>query len=117
VSEIATLSFRQIKRMAVTVARLSAVLPDGKTQVSALVEDEYLIGRGPRSDIHYADSGVSSQHARLTRTEDGYVLEDLSSRNGTYVNEAPIERQLLKDGDEIRIGRVLLEYGHVFEMN
>lgn len=117
VSEIATLSFRQIRKMAVTVARLSAVLPDGKTQVSALVEPEYVLGRSPQHcSIVYADSGVSSRHAKLTRTEDGYVLEDLSSRNGTYVNDAPVERQLLKDGDEIRIGRVLLEYGHVFDV-
>lgn len=117
VSEIATLSFRQIRKMAVTVARLSAVLPDGKTQVSALVEPEYVIGRSPQCDIPYFDSGVSSRHAKLTRTEDGYVLEDLASRNGTYVNDAPVERQLLKDGDEIRIGRVLLEYGHVFAVS
>jgi pSer/pThr/pTyr-binding forkhead associated (FHA) protein len=56
-------------------------------------------------------------HAKLTRSEDGYVIEDLSSRNGTYVNDSPVERQLLKDGDEIRIGRVLLEYGHVFDVS
>lgn len=116
VSEIATLSFRQIKKMAITVARLSAVLPDGRTQVCALVDPEYVIGRGPKADIRFADSGVSSSHARLTRTDDGYTIEDLSSRNGTYVNDTPIERQLLKDGDEIRIGRVLLEYGHVFDV-
>jgi len=116
VSEIATLSFRQIRKMAVTVARLSAVLPDGKTHVSALVDEEYVIGRSPQCNIQYSDSGVSAQHARLIRTDDGYVLEDLDSRNGTYVNDAPIERQLLKDGDEIRIGRVLLEYGHVFDV-
>jgi hypothetical protein len=116
VSEIETLSFRQIRKMAVTVARLSAVLPDGKTQISALVEPEYVIGRSPTCDIQYADSGVSARHARLTMTEDGYVIEDLDSRNGTYVNDAPADRQLLKDGDEVRIGRVLLEYGHVFDV-
>ncbi len=116
VSEIATLSFRQIKKMAVTVARLSAVLPDGKTKVSALVDPEYVIGRSPQCEIQFADSGVSSNHAKLTLGEDGYTIEDLSSRNGTYVNDTPIERQLLKDGDEIRIGRVLVEYGHVFDV-
>jgi hypothetical protein len=116
VSEINTLSFRQIRKMAVSVARLSAVLPDGKTQVCALVDPEYVIGRAPKCEIRFSDSGVSSAHAKLTRTEDGYAIEDLSSRNGTWVNDAPIERQLLHDGDEIRIGRVLIEYGHVFDV-
>lgn len=116
VSEIATLSFRQIRKMAVTVARLSAVLPDGRTKVSALVEPEYFIGRSPECEIHFTDSGVSARHAKLTRSEDGYLIEDLSSRNGTYVNDSPVERQLLEDGDEIRVGRVLLEYGHVFDV-
>jgi pSer/pThr/pTyr-binding forkhead associated (FHA) protein len=92
------------------------VLPDGRTQVSALVDEQYIIGRGPQSDIQFPDTGVSAMHAKLTRSEDGYVIEDLSSRNGTYVNDSPVERQLLKDGDEIRIGRVLLEYGHVFDV-
>ena len=50
------------------------------------------------------DPKVSSFHARIDRTPDGFVLVDLKSRNGSYVNGHRIETALLKTGDEVRLG-------------
>lgn len=62
------------------------------------------IGRGDRNKINLNDYRVSRQHARLIKTADGYVIEDLDSQNGTFVNKKKISSQLLKDNDEIFLG-------------
>lgn len=69
------------------------------------------IGRHAGSDIRLDDQAVSTHHAvlRLEATPylEGYhdvVLEDLASTNGTLVNDEPITRQTLHQGDLIRIG-------------
>jgi two-component system, cell cycle response regulator len=71
---------------------------------------EAIIGRGQRAEVRLIDDGVSRAHARLRVDRDGdgdkLVLEDLSSRNGTYLNGKRLERpQVLADGDKIQIGR------------
>lgn len=110
VSDDATLSFRQVKKMATSVSRLRAVLPDGDVQLFTLDGPSYVIGRAADASIRFTDTGVSARHAKLTRNGEGFVIEDMHSRNGTIVNNHPIERTLLRDGDEIRVGRIALEY-------
>ncbi len=62
------------------------------------------LGRAHTNDIVLDDVSVSSQHSRL-RLEDGhFVLHDLKSTNGTFVNEQKISRHVLKTGDIIRLG-------------
>jgi len=79
--------------------------------VYPLLEAEYTIGRAPDNKIELADGSVSSKHARIARTTEGFVLEDLQSRNGTFVNGERIEQQrLLTDGDLIRLGKVILTF-------
>ncbi|CAK0779333.1 ABC transporter ATP-binding/permease protein [Gammaproteobacteria bacterium] len=53
---------------------------------------------------------MSGYHAVVHRTDEGYILEDLGSTNGTFVNEAPIQRHLLRPGDIVRIGKHELLY-------
>ena len=72
--------------------------------------DEVILGRG--ADVHIvldADS-VSRRHARIRLSESGFVLDDLGSTNGSYVNDRRVERALLKDGDIIRIGVTILKF-------
>ncbi len=65
------------------------------------------IGRGLEADIRMEDEGVSREHAQVTGSSDGNpILEDLDSRNGTFVNGIQIQRQELKDGDKIQIGSI-----------
>jgi len=63
------------------------------------------IGRGLDMDVRLDDLTVSKRHARVLSNDRGeYIIEDLASSNGTFLNGAPITTKKLKDKDEIRIG-------------
>ena len=63
-----------------------------------------VIGRGDDCHVIINDRQASRHHARITQTEDGYVLEDLGSKNGTFLNGQILTvPTVLKDGDEIGI--------------
>jgi two-component system, cell cycle response regulator len=67
--------------------------------------EETLIGRGREAQVRTDDGGASRAHARLVQVPTGaYVLEDLGSTNGTFVDGLRIERAELKSGDRIHIG-------------
>ncbi len=68
------------------------------------VEDELLLGRAPPCSGLLQSSDISRQHARITRVGDGFVIEDLESRNGTSVNGYAIGKKQLKLGDRVRFG-------------
>ena len=74
------------------------------------VRTRALLGRSRKCDVVLEDKGASRQHAIITRTRDGYVLEDLGSRNGTYVNSERVRRAALPDGARIQICGSLLEF-------
>jgi diguanylate cyclase (GGDEF)-like protein len=64
-----------------------------------------VIGRALASNIVVKEGGVSWEHAILTNRHDGFYVEDLRSLNGTFLNEARVERPiLLADGDQLRLG-------------
>jgi pSer/pThr/pTyr-binding forkhead associated (FHA) protein len=70
-----------------------------------LTKEVTLFGRDVTNDIVLADAEVSRQHARLTHTPGGYVLEDLGSTNGSFVNgERLIAPRTLNQGDLIGFG-------------
>lgn len=73
-----------------------------------LGEGEHLIGREAGARVHLAASMVSRRHARIVVQGHQAVLEDLSSKNGTYVGNRRVTAQHLHDRDEIRIGDVTL---------
>ena len=75
-----------------------------------LAEPEYLIGRHRDNTIQIHDLGVSGFHARLYRGPDGYVIEDLKSRNGTWVNNARVFVATLKSGDVLHFGQTDVKY-------
>lgn len=59
------------------------------------------IGRSPECDIRINDPGLSRVHARLVPGEDGVQIEDLSSTNGTFLNDRRVLRERARVGDEI----------------
>lgn len=92
-----------------------------------LGEDESQIGRWdadggifPDVDLDADDpeAKVSRRHAQITRENGQYLIEDMGSTNGTFVNRGrrllPGDRQLLRDGDEIIVGKTFLRF-HVFK--
>ena len=66
------------------------------------------VGRAPRADFIVDAPLVSRLHCRLTATADALGVEDLSSTNGTYVNDKRVNRAQIVKGDRLRVGRVEL---------
>ena len=67
-------------------------------------------GRPPDSDIFLDDVTVSRKHALFVSADDGYVVRDSGSLNGTYVNRERIDEAALHTGDEVQIGKFRLVY-------
>ena len=63
-----------------------------------------IIGRSPNAHIQLTDRAISRHHAKITRLEDGFIIEDLDSSQGTVVNGLPVTVSHLRSGDEVRIG-------------
>ena len=71
--------------------------------------DRMTVGRAPENDLTYpADHRLSREHFELMRTEQGWVVRDLNSRNGTYVNGRRIMQHLLTPGDRVAAGELCL---------
>ncbi|NUQ37738.1 MAG: FHA domain-containing protein [Caldilineales bacterium] len=74
------------------------------------------VGReGGYNDIVLADATVSRQHARVRLEQGQFVLYDLASANGVFVNETAVQRQPLRNGDRLRLGAVTLGFMMVSE--
>jgi pSer/pThr/pTyr-binding forkhead associated (FHA) protein len=72
-----------------------------------LIKDAIMVGRDSECDVVIPDRQVSRYHARLTRSEDGVIIEDLASKNGSFLRGDRIsEPELLQDGDLIQIALV-----------
>lgn len=72
------------------------------------------IGRDKSCDISIqGDRFISKKHAMLRLWSEGYLLEDLGSTNGTFVNEQPVqEPTLLTNGQHFKVGRTLLKISY-----
>ena len=68
------------------------------------------IGRKSDSTIRLIDAKVSRNHAKILETAEGFLIEDMKSSNGTFVNGEKIESRLLKPGDTITIGFTQLRF-------
>ncbi len=75
-----------------------------------LTNDEIVIGRGSDCDIQIDRDSVSRKHARVFRSENQWLVEDLGSTNGSYINDVPIQRSPLKDGDFVKIGSAIFKF-------
>ena len=69
-----------------------------------------LIGRDSSNTITLPDKKVSRKHASISPQGSEFLIEDLGSANGTMVNNRPVRQQILKPGDEVRMGSTLLEF-------
>ena len=75
-----------------------------------LDDDEVASGRHPDSDIFLDDVTVSRKHAVFRREGDTFVVRDVGSLNGTYVNRERIDEVALKTADEVQIGKFRLVF-------
>lgn len=88
-----------------------------------LEREEVILGRALEADVRVNDTLVSRQHARITAapTESQvameYVLHDMDSRNGTFLNGRRIRREKLENGDKITIGDTILRFDLLDEID
>ena len=69
------------------------------------------LGRHPDSEISLDDITVSRRHAEVERTDNGYVVRDAGSLNGTYLNAERIDNEVvLHQGDELQVGTFRLVF-------
>ena len=78
---------------------------DGQDKEYQLTEDETLIGRLSESDVVLSNPFISRQHAKVLKQGPGFVLVDLNSLHGTYINGSRVSEQSLRNGDRITLGR------------
>ncbi|MDO8107735.1 FHA domain-containing protein [Isoptericola sp. b441] len=75
-----------------------------------LDSDRTSAGRSPSADIFLDDVTVSRKHAEFLREGEDFVVRDVGSLNGTYVNRDRIDRALLHPGDEVQIGKFRMTF-------
>lgn len=80
----------------------------------ALESETNEIGRDPESNIFLNDVTVSRRHAVIMQEASDYSLKDIGSLNGTYVNGERKDSYVLKDGDELQIGKFRLLFVKAF---
>src|ERR1041384_5067497 len=84
--------------------RLAAVSGKLKGAVFAVGDEALVIGRDTAAGLCIADASVSRRHSRIEKKETGFVITDLESLNGTFVNDVPVKNRPLEHGDRVRIG-------------
>jgi pSer/pThr/pTyr-binding forkhead associated (FHA) protein len=72
--------------------------------------EEISIGRADSNDIKIDNLAVSGKHARVRKVLNTYLIEDLGSTNGTFVNDKKIDRYELLDQDQVTIGKHCLNF-------
>jgi pSer/pThr/pTyr-binding forkhead associated (FHA) protein len=92
------------------MAKLILKFRDATLQEIPVTKATVTIGRVDKNDIKIENLAVSRQHARIIQDGDRYTLEDLNSLNGTFVNEKRVMKCILRNGDEILVGKHTLVF-------
>jgi pSer/pThr/pTyr-binding forkhead associated (FHA) protein len=87
------------------MAKLVLKFRDATLQEIPVTKPTLTIGRVDKNDIKIENLAVSRQHARIVKDGDRYIMEDLNSLNGTFVNGKKVMKCILRNGDEIFVGK------------
>ncbi len=90
--------------------RLEAVSGPVEGRIFSLEEGELSIGREPSNQISLLDPLVSRRHCVVRRDGPDVRLEDLDSRNSTFVNGVPVKERVLVHGDQVRVGNSIFVF-------
>ena len=101
---------RGIRTRATRNHTLEIVKGPGHGKRLVLDGEKMTLGRTSSNDLQLESEEVSRTHAVLSRLDDEYTLEDQQSRNGLYLNGLMVHGAVLRDGDEVQIGDVVLVY-------
>jgi len=72
--------------------------------------ESVLVGRSPEARLHIPHPSVSRRHCEVWREGEVYRVQDLGATNTTRVNDRPIAEAVLRDGDDITVGEILLKF-------
>ncbi len=76
-----------------------------------LYRDTTVLGSSPKADVYlFKDDAIEPRHAQITNRAGRFEIEDCNTPDGTYVNGIPISRTVLNDGDQIVLGKTVLEF-------
>ncbi|MFO7957554.1 MAG: FHA domain-containing protein [Candidatus Brocadiia bacterium] len=76
-----------------------------------IYKDPTIIGSSPKAEVYlFKDDAIEPQHAAVHTLDSRYEIEDLATEAGTYINGRRVQRQRLRDGDLVRIGKTVFEY-------
>src|ERR1035441_7466318 len=86
--------------------------PDGSTKTVPLTGERLSIGRSSAAELCFPeDAGLSRQHFAFEVQGDEWTVQDLGSKNGTFVNNIPLKgRLILKPGDRVTAGHIVIVY-------
>jgi Nif-specific regulatory protein len=84
--------------------RLTAISGRLKGSVFTIEEVPVVLGRDTRATLCIADASVSRRHSQIEKENEEFVILDLESLNGTFINDVPVKRRQLQHGDRVRIG-------------
>ena len=84
--------------------RLAAISGKLKGAIFTLDDHELVIGRETAAGLCLPDAAVSRRHSKIEKQDEGFVITDLESLNGTFINDVPIRSRVLEHGDRVRIG-------------
>jgi len=84
--------------------RLTAIAGRLKGSVFTIEDLPVVIGRETAATLCIADASVSRRHSQIDKEENKFVILDLDSLNGTFINDVPVKRRILQHGDRVRIG-------------
>jgi len=84
--------------------RIAAITGKLEDTVISMTDGPVLIGRQAGATLKIGNASVSRRHAVIEKEGDRFVIADLGSRNGTFVNDVPVRRRELHHGDRVRIG-------------
>jgi transcriptional regulator with PAS, ATPase and Fis domain len=107
-----TIAFRREEEGPVRLTRLVITGPDERDQNRSLVmsQKHLRIGTSPANDVVLGDPHASRFHCEIRRTEEGYVLRDLGSTNGTRVGEVEVKEGVLHPGATIVVGETRIRF-------
>jgi len=110
-NELDTNDIAAIDALPIGSALLVVLKGPGSGARFLLNQDRTVAGRGPQSDIFLDDITVSRSHASFVKEQGTFMIEDMGSLNGTYVNRKLLkEPLLLKNGDEVQVGKYKMVY-------
>lgn len=92
------------------MAKVQIKFKDAVIKELPLTENPLTIGRKAGNDIIIDNQAISGFHARIVREDQTYVIEDLNSLNGTFLNGQKVSKYALKNGDIILIGNHTIEF-------